>query len=100
MQKKRKMDTIKLVAAKLPRRPKTLPLHEAARRTATIRANNVQRHKAHAEALALSDQIRQAELHNNLRMQRDQLLGASVHGRLRPEAHNRLRELMAILPQK
>ena len=48
------------------------------------------------EALALTDQIRQAELHNNLRIQRDQLLGASIHGRLRPEAHSRPRELMAI----
>ena len=50
--------------------------------------------------LALQEGIKKATLHNNLRMERDALLGASLHGYLRAESHNRLGELTRFLDAK
>ena len=101
MEKRRKFEEAKrFIAPTVPRRPKTLPLHELARKTASIRLNNVTRHKAHVERLALQEGIKKANLHQNMRMERDALLGASLHGKLRAEAHNRLGELTRFLAAK
>ena len=101
MEKRRRFEEAKrFIAPTVPRRPKTLPLHELARRTKSIRLNNVTRHKAHVERLALQEGIKKAQLHQNMRMERDALLGASLHGHLRVEAHNRLGELTRFIAAK
>ena len=99
MEKKRTFEDAKrFIAPQVPRRPKTMSLHELARRTASIRQNNVARHKAHAERLALMEGIKKAQLHHNMRIERDALLGASLHAKgLREEAHNHMLELTRIL---
>ena len=98
MKKRRKFEEAKrFVTVKVPRTPKTLSLHELARRTASIRRNTVARHKAHTERVALAESIKRAELHQNMRMERDALLGASKHGYLGAEAHNRLNELTSFI---
>jgi len=101
MEKRRKFEEAsRFITPTVPRRPKTLPLHELARRTTSIRLNNVTKHKAHVERLALQEGIKKANLHQNMRMERDALLGASLHGHLRAEAHNRLGELTRFLAAK
>ena len=102
MEKKRTFEDAKrFIAPQVPRRPKTLSLAELARRTASIRKNNVTRHKAHVERLALMEGIKRAQLHHNMRIERDALLGASLHGSgLRPEVYNRMQELTRILDAK
>ena len=103
MEKKRTFEeTKRFIAPQVPRRPKTMSLHELARRTASIRKNNVTRHKAHVERLALMEGIKKAQLHHNMRIERDALLGASLHGSgLREEAYyNRMQELTRILDAK
>ena len=101
MEKRRKFEEAKrFITPTVPRRPKTLPLHELARQTASIRLNNLTRHKQHVERLALQEGIKKAQIHNNLRMERDALLGASLHGYLRAESHNRLGELTRFLDAK
>ena len=98
MEKRRKFEEAKrLIAPKVPKKPKTLPLHEIARRTASIRANTVARHKAHADRVALAEGIKKAQLHHTMQMERDALLGASIHGYLRQESHNRLQALNQFL---
>ena len=101
MEKRRKFEEAKrFIAPTVPRKPKTLPLHELARRTASIRRNNVAMHKAHVERLALQEGIKKANLLQNMKMERDALLGVSLHGHLRAEAHNRLEELKTFLGPK
>ena len=101
MEKRQNFEEAKrFITVKPPARPKTLSLHELARRTASIRQNTVQTHKAHVERLALQEGIKKANLHQNMRMERDALLGASLHGNLRAEAHNRLGELTRFLAAK
>ena len=101
MEKRRKFEEAKrFITPTVPRRPKTLSLHELARKPASIRLNNATRHKQHAERLALQEGIKKAQIHNNLRMERDALLGVSLHGFLRAEAHNRLGELTRFLDSK
>ena len=101
MEKRRKLDEAKrFIAPTVPRRPKSLSLHELARNTASIRQNNVARHKAHAERVALSEGIKKAQIHQTMKMERDALLGASLHGHLRAEAHNRMGELNRFLAAK
>ena len=99
MEKKRTFEDAKrFIAPQVPRRPKTLSLAELARRTASIRKNTVTRHKAHVERLALMEGIKKAQLHHNMRIERDALLGASLHAKgLREEAHNDMLELTRIL---
>ena len=99
MEKKRTFEEAKrFIAPQVPRRPKTMSLAELARRTASIRKNNVTRHKAHVERLALMEGIKKAQLHHNMRIERDALLGASLHAKgLREEAHNHMLELTRIL---
>ena len=99
MEKKRTFEDAKrFISPEVPRRPKTLSLAELARRTASIRKNNVTRHKAHVERLALMEGIKKAQLHHNMRIERDALLGASLHAKgLREEAHNHMLELTRIL---
>ena len=63
----------------------------------TIRANNVHRHKAYAEATAMADGIREAQNINNLRLEHNRLLGASMHGSLGTFAHGRLGQLKNVL---
>ena len=101
MEKRRKLEEAKrFIAPKVPRKPKTLPLHELARKTASIRLNNVTKHKQHVERLALQEGIKKANLHQTMRMERDALLGVSLHGFLRAESHNRLQELTRFLDAK
>ena len=101
MEKRRKFEEAqRFITVKPPKRPKTLSLHELARRTASIRQNNVARHKAHAERVALSEGIKKAQIHQTMKMERDALLGASLHGYLRAEAHNRMGELNRFLAAK
>ena len=101
MEKRKRFEEAKrFITAKPPARPKKLSLHELARKTASIRQNNVARHKAHVERLALQEGIKKAQLHQNIKMERDALLGASLHGHLRAEAHNRLGELTRFLSAK
>ena len=101
MEKKRTFEEARrFIAPQVPRRPKTMSLHELARRTASIRKNNVTRHKAHVERLALMEGIKKAQLHHNMRIERDALLGASLHGGLREEAYNRMQELTRFLDGK
>ena len=83
-----------------PPRTKTLPLHEIARKTASIRANTVARQKAYAERLALAEGIKKAQIHQTMKMERDALLGASMHGYLLQSSHNRLQELTRLLDAK
>ena len=98
MEKKKRFEEAKrFINPTVPRRPKTLSLHELARRTASIRQNNVARHKAHADRVALMESIKRATLHQNMRIERDVLLGASLHGALRAESHNRLQALNELL---
>ena len=52
------------------------------------------------ERLALQEGIKKANLHQNMRMERDALLGAGLHGELRAEAHNRLEELLQFFAAK
>ena len=56
------------IAPKVPRKPKTLPLHEIARRTASIRANTVALHKSHADRVTLAEGIKNAQIHQNMQM--------------------------------
>lgn len=67
----------------LPARPAKAPCNmvskEATARAQTIGANNVHRHNAHQETIAMNVQIRLAQLHNQLKIERDHLLGASLH---------------------
>ena len=101
MEKRKRFEEAKrFFAPTVPRRPKTLPLHELARKTASIRLNNVTRHKQHVERLALQEGIEKAQIHNNLGIERDALLGASLYGFLRAESHNRLGELTRFLDAK
>ena len=101
MEKKRTFEEAKrFIAPQVPRKPKTMSLHELARRTASIRQNNVTRPKAHVKRLALMEGIKRAQLHNNMKIERDALLGVSLHGSLRQEAHNRLQELTRFLDAK
>ena len=102
MEKKRTFEEAKrFIAPQVPRRPKMLSLHELARRAASIRKDNVTRHKAHVERLALMEGIQNAHLHHNMIIERDALLGASLHGSgLRQEAYNRMQELTRILDAK
>ena len=101
MEKKRTFEEAKrLIAPQVPRRPKTMSLHELARRTASMRQNNVARHNAHTERLALMEGIKRAQLHHNMRIERDALLGASLHGGLREEAYNRMQDLTRNLDGK
>ena len=98
MEKKKRFEEAKrFINPKVPRRPKTLSLHELARRTASIRQNNVAMHKAHADRLALAEGINRATLHQNMRIERDVLLWASLQGALRAESHNRLQALNELL---
>ena len=99
MEKKRTFEDAKrFIAPQVPRRPKTMSLAELARRTASIRKNNVARHKAHTERLALMESIKRAQLHHNMRIERDALLGASLHGSgIQQEAYNRMQELTRII---
>ena len=53
--------------------------------------------KAHADRVALMESIKRATLHQNMRIERDVLLGASLHGALRAESHNRLEALNELL---
>ena len=101
MEKRRKIQEAKrFIAPTVPRKPKTMPLHELARKTASIRQNNVARHKAHVERLSLQEGIKRAQLLQNMKMERDALLGVSLHGHLRAGAHNRLEELTTFLRPK
>ena len=102
MEKKRTFEEAKrFIAPAVPSRPKTMSLAELARRTASIRKNNVARHKAHVERLALMERIKRAQLHHDMRIERDALLGASLHGKgIRQEAYNRMEELTRILDGK
>ena len=102
MEKKRTFEDAKrFISPEVPRRPKTLSLAELARRTESIRKNNVTRHKAHVERLALMESIKKAQLHHNMRIERDALLVGSLHGSgLRQEAYNRMQELTRILDAK
>ena len=98
MEKRKRFEEAKrFIAPKVARRPKTQSLHELARKTASIRLNDLTRHKQHVERLALQEGIKKATIHNNLRMERDALLGSSMHGYLGAEAHNRLNELTRFL---
>ena len=99
MEKKRTFEDAKrFISPQVPSRPKTLSLAELARRTASIRKNNVTRHKAHVERLALMEGIKRGQLHHNMRIERDALLGASLHGSgIRQEAYNRMQELTRII---
>ena len=101
MEKRKRYEEAKrFINVKPPAAPKTMSLHELARRTASIRQNTVQRHKAHAERVALSEGIKKAQIHQTLKMERDALLGASLHGHLRAEAHNRMGELTRFIAAK
>ena len=77
--------------------PRKMGLKEATARAQTIRRENVHRHKAHQVALAMNDRIRLAQVHNQMSIERDHLLGASLHGKLQTHAHNRLAELKTLL---
>ena len=85
----------------LPARPAKAPrkmgLKEATARAQTIRRENVHRHKGHQESIAMNDRIRQAQVHNQLTIERDHLLGASLHGKLQEAAINRLQDLKTLL---
>ena len=83
--------------ARPPKVPRKMGLKEATARAQTIRRENVHRHKAHQEAIAMNDRIRLAQVHNQLSIERDHLLGASLHGKLQTQAHNRLQELKTLL---
>ena len=74
-----------------------LSLANAQLQARTIRANNVHKHKAYAEAMAMNDGIRKAQNTNNLKMERDRLIGASLHGSLGTFAHGRLGSLKNLL---
>ena len=54
-------------------------------------------HKAHADRVALAEGIKRAQLHQNMKMERDELLGSSMYGHLGTEAHNTLGELTRFL---
>ena len=45
----------------------------------------------------MNDRIRLVQMHNQLSIERDHLLGASLHGKLQTHAHNRLQELRTLL---
>ena len=83
--------------ARPPKVPRKLTLKEATAHDQTIRRDNVHRHKAHQEAIAMYDRIRLAQVHNQLPIERDHLLGASLHGKLQTHAFNRLKELKTLL---
>ena len=83
--------------ARPPKVPRKMGLKEATARAQTIRREDVHRHKAHQEAIAMNDRIRLAQVHNQLPIERDPLLGASLHGNLQTHAHNRLQELKTLL---
>ena len=101
MEKRRNFGEAKrFISVNPPARPNTMSLHELARRTASIRQNNVARHKAHAERVALSEGSKKAQIHQTMKMERDALLGASLHGHLRAEAHNRMGGLNRFLAAK
>ena len=80
-----------------PKAPRKMGLKEATARAQTIRRENVHRHKAHQEAIAMNDRIRLAQVHNQMSIERDHLHGASLHGKLQTHAFNRLKELKTLL---
>ena len=51
----------------------------------------------HQEAIAMNNRIRLAQVHNQMSIERDHLLGASLHGTLLTHAFNRLTELKTLL---
>ena len=77
--------------------PRKIGLKAATARAQTIRRENVHRHKAHQEAIAMNERIRLAQVHNQMSIERDHLLGASLHGKLQAHAYNRLQELKTLL---
>ena len=85
----------------LPARPAKAPrnmgLKLTTARAQTIRRENVHWHKANQEAVAMNDQIRLAQIHCQLKIERDHLLGASLHGKLQAQAFNRLQDLNSLL---
>lgn len=96
--KKKKFEGAKrFIAPTVPRRPQTLPPHEIARRTASIRQINVAKHMAHAERLVLAGGIKKTPTHQTTMTERDALLGATMHGSLPQKSHNRLKELSRLL---
>ena len=80
-----------------PKVPRKMGLKEATARAQTIRRDDLHRHKAHQEAIAMNDRIRLAQVHNQLSIERDHLFGASLHGKLQTHAFNRLQELKTLL---
>ena len=83
--------------ARPPKVPRKMGLKEATARARTIRRDNVHRHKAHQEAIAMNNWIRLAQVHNQLSIERDHLLGAPLHGKLQTHAFSRLQELKTLL---
>ena len=97
LRKKTAMPKTLPLPARPVKAPRKMGLKEATARAQTIRRENVHRHKDHQEAIAMNDRIRQAQVHNQMSIERDHLLGASLHGTLQTHALNLLTDLKALL---
>ena len=68
-------------------------LKRAALMTNTIRAQNIDRHKKHAEVQAHRAAVMRAQNRHLIQNEYNNLLGASMHGPLHPIAIQRMRQL-------
>ena len=94
---KRQMDAIPRTLPLPAREPRKMGFKEATAGAQAMSRENVHRHKAHQEALAMNDRIRLAQVHNQLTIERDHLLGASLQGKLQAQAYKRLQNMKTLL---
>ena len=73
--------------------PMKFDLKRAALMTNTIRAQNLNRHKKHAEVQAHKAAVLRAQNRNTMMNEYSNLLAASMHGPLRPFAIQRMEQL-------
>ena len=83
---------------KVPAMPKVktrkhFNLERAALMTNTIRMQNINMHKKHAEVQAHKAAVLRAQNHNLVKNEYNNLLAASMHGRLHPIAIERMKLL-------
>ena len=91
--KKRVAGLPKVPAGPKVKAPRHFNLQRAALMTNTIRAQNINLHKKHAEVQAHKAAVFRAQNRNMIQNEYNNLLQASMHGPLHPIAIQRMRQL-------
>ena len=91
--KKRVTGLPKVPAMPRVKAPRHFNLQRAALMTNTIRAQNINMHKKHAEVQAHRAAVLRAQNHNLAKNEYNNLLAASMHGTLHPMAIERMKLL-------